>query len=336
MGKTDKQHESEQGLRLFYLYRLLEQHTDEEHPLTTNQLRDLMEKEHGIAMHRTTVYNDISLLEKAGVYIHCYRARANQYYLEGRKFELPELKLLIDAVKSSRFMTEGQSQKLVDKLVTLTSDTNAGKLKRNLHVPGCVKAENKQIFYIIGAINEAINAGRRISFQYIDYNGRKQETLRNHGKPYTVSPYSLIWNGDYYYLVGYYHEKEDIRTFRVDRIKAQPEILENAADAAPDDFDITRYTREVFRMYDTEEAVPVTLVCENEVMKGVLDAFGMDIKVKRAEKGHFQTTVMACCSPTFYGWVFQWGGKVRITAPEEAVTEYIEMARTALHHGLHV
>ena len=130
-------------------------------------------------------------------------------------------------------------------------------------------------------------------------------------------------------MVGYYHEKEDIRTFCVDRIKAQPEILEAASDPVPEDFDITRYTREVFRMYDTEEPVPVTLVCENEVMKGVLDAFGMDIKVKRAEKGHFQTTVMACTSPTFYGWVFQWGGKIQITGPEDAVSGYKDMLESA-------
>ena len=321
--------ENDTRLRLFYLYRLLEQHTDEEHPKTTNQLRDLMEKEHGIAMHRTTVYNDIGLLKKAGVYINCYRARANEYYLESRKFELPELKLLIDAVESSRFMTESQSKNLTEKLITLTSDTNAGKLKRNLLVPGRVKSENKQIFYIVDSINEAINDGKRISFRYIEYNSRKKEVLRNKGNAYTVSPYSLIWNGDYYYLVGYYHEKEDIRTFRVDRIKAQPEILEAAADPVPENFDITRYTREVFRMYDTEEPVPVTLVCENEVMKGVLDAFGMDIKVKRAEKGHFQTTVMACISPTFYGWVFQWEGKVKITAPKEAVEGYCNMLEKA-------
>lgn len=318
-------------LRLFYLYRLLEQYTDEEHPKTTNQLRDLMEKEHGIAMHRTTVYNDIDLLKKAGVYINCYRGRANEYYLESRKFELSELKLLIDAVESSRFMTESQSQTLTDKLITLTSDKNAGKLKRNLHVSGRVKSENKQIFYIVDSINEAINSGKRISFQYIDYNSRKKEVLRNKGKAYTVSPYSLIWNGDYYYLVGYYHEKEDIRTFRVDRIKQQPEILETSANPAPKDFDITRYTREVFRMYDTETPIPVTLVCKNDVMKGVLDAFGMDIKVKRAEKGYFRTTVMVCTSPTFYGWVFQWKGRIRIIAPEEALIEYKKMAEIVVN-----
>ena len=222
-------------------------------------------------------------------------------------------------------MTESQSRKLVEKLITLTSDTNAGKLKRNVHVPGRVKAGNKQIFYIVDAINEAINEGRRISFQYIDYNSRKEVVLRNEGKHYTVSPYSLIWNGDYYYLVGYYHEKEDVRTFRVDRIKQQPNILKTASDSIPDDFDITRYTREVFRMYDSEEAVPVTLQCDNEVMKGVLDAFGMDIEVKRGPKGHFRTTVKACLSPTFYAWVFQWEGKVQIVLPQDAVLKFKEM-----------
>ena len=317
-------------LRLYYFYQLLLQHTDEEHPLTTNQLRELMQQEHGIAMHRTTVASDIELLKAAGVYVHSYRARANQYYLESRKFETSELKLLIDAVESSRFMTERQSKKLVEKLTTLTSDAGAGKLKRNLHVSGRVKAENKQIFYIVDAINEAINEGKRISFQYIDYNSKKEIVLRNDGNRYTVSPYTLIWNGDYYYLVGYYHEKEAVRTFRVDRIKEQPIITDQAADPAPKDFDITRYTREVFRMYDKEEAVPVTLVCENEVMKGVLDAFGTDIEVKRGPKGHFKTTVNACLSPTFYAWVFQWEGQVKIAAPEAAVAEYKKMARKAL------
>ena len=321
--------ENDVRLRLFYLYRILEQYTDEEHPLTTNQLRKLIEEKHGILMHRTTMYSDIELLQKAGVFIHCYRAKANQYYLESRKFEISELKLLIDAVESSRFMTEEQSKRLVEKLTLLTSATSADKLKRNLHVSGRVKAVNKQIFYIVDAINEAINQGRQICFQYIDFNSHKQEVYRNHGRFYTVSPYTLIWSGDYYYLVGYYHEKQDIRTFRVDRIKHQPTIMEKEADKVPEKFDITRYTREVFRMYDTEEAVSVTLECENEVMKGVLDAFGMDIKVKSASKDHFMTTVMACTSPTFYAWVFQWGGKVQIIGPNEAVTGYKEMLDTA-------
>lgn len=323
--KRERFQKNDVRLRLFYLYRILEQYTDEEHPLSTNQLRKLMEEKHDMPMHRTTMYNDLELLKTAGVPVQLYRWKNNQYYLESRKFEIPELKLLIDAVESSRFLTEEQSKKLVEKLTTLTNEQNADKLKRNLYVAGRVKSENKQIFYIIDAINEAINSKRRISFRYIEYNGMKRAVMRNDGKPYTLSPYTLIWNGDFYYLVGYYHEKDDIRTFRVDRIKEQPVILEEAADPMPEDFDITRYTREVFRMYDTEEAVPITLVCANEVMKGVLDAFGREIKVKKEDEGHFRTTVMACPSPTFFGWVFQWEGRVRIEGPNIVEEGYREM-----------
>ena len=183
-------------LRIFYLYRIFEQRTDEDHPLTTPEIRDIMMKEHGIYMHRTTVYYDVERLKAAGVDIRCIRSSANKYYLENRKFEIAELKLLIDAVESSRFITETQSNKLTEKLLTLASESSSEKLKRNLHVAGRVKAGNRQIFYIVDAINEAINTGRRISFKYFDYDSRKKERLRNQGNPYTVSQYSLIWNGD--------------------------------------------------------------------------------------------------------------------------------------------
>jgi hypothetical protein len=127
-----------------------------------------------------------------------------------------------------------------------------------------------------------------------------------------VSPYTLIWNGDFYYLVGWNHEQQETRTYRVDRILQKPDILEENARPVPQDFDIARYTREVFRMFDNEEPKTVTLLCHNEVMKGVIDIFGMDIRVRKADADHFRTKVTACTSPTFYSWVFQWGGKIRI------------------------
>jgi len=140
----------------------------------------------------------------------------------------------------------------------------------------------------------------------------------------------LIWNGDYYYLVGWNHEQKETRTYRVDRILKKPDILRRKAQPAPEEFDIARYTREVFRMYDNEEPKEVTLLCCNEVMKGVLDKFGMDIVVKRAKKGHFRTKVQVCTSPTFYSWVFQWSGKIQIEGPEDVIAEYKEMVLKAL------
>ena len=327
---SEKVGDNDTRLRILYMYQLLLKYTDEEHPLTTNEIRALMEKEHGITMHRTTVSSDVELLTYAGYPIQVKRSRANKYFLEEGKFELAELKILIDAVESSKFITEKKSEALVEKLISLTSDSNASSLTRHLYPSGRVKSGNEKGYYIVDAINQAINSGKRISFLYTDYNGKKQQILRNNGKPYTVSPYALVWNGDYYYLVGWYHEKDRMNTFRVDRILTQPKVLQEAAQPEPENFDIGIYTKEVFRMYDTEEPQQVTLFCDNSVMKGVIDKFGTDIKVQVRDEDHFSTKVMVCASPTFYSWVFQWGGKVRIEGPEDAVTEYKEIARKAL------
>lgn len=327
-GDKESVSESDTRLRIMYMYQLLLKYSDEDHPLTTNQIRELMEKEHGILMHRTTVPKDVDLLIAAGFPIHTQRSRANKYYLEEGRFELPELKVLIDAVESSKFITEKKSRALVEKLISLTSETNAAKLKRNLHTSGRARSDNEKGYYIIDAINEAINTGRKISLFYTDYDGEKKQILRNEGRPYTVSPYMLVWNGDYY-LVGYYHEKERVRTFRVDRILSQPEIIEEEAIPVPEDFDIAKYTKEVFRMYDTEELKEVTLLCENSIMKGVIDQFGADIPVKTVDGEHFQIKVNVCTSPTFYSWVFQWEGRCKIQGPKETVQEYQERLQKA-------
>ena len=161
-------------LRILYMYQLLLQYTDVDHQLTTNQIRDIMEKEHGISMHRTTVPGDIEMLKAAGFDVHARRSRQNRYYLENSQFELPELKVLIDAVESSKFITEKKSRVLVDKLLTLTSDSNAVKLKRNLHTFGRVRSGNEKGYYIVDALNEAINTGRQIAFYYTDYDASKK------------------------------------------------------------------------------------------------------------------------------------------------------------------
>ena len=317
-------------LRVLYMYRLLQQHTDADHPLTTNQIRAIMEQEHGITMHRTTVPGDMEMLKAAGFDVHGRRSRQNKYYLENSQFEIPELKILIDAVESSKFITEKKSRLLVEKLLLLTSGSNADQLKRNLHPSGRVKSGNEKGYYIVDALNEAINSGKQISFCYTDFDRRKRIVLRNDGRPYIVTPYTLIWNGDFYYMVGWNHEQQQIRTYRVDRIAEQPEILEKEGHPVPADFDISRYTKEVFRMYDNQETEEVRLLCGNEVMKGVIDKFGIWIPVKKADADHFITRVKVCTSPTFFAWVFQWGGQIRIEGPRRVKKQYMEMVRNAL------
>lgn len=301
--KNNNASEEDTRLRILYLYQLLLTQSDEDHPLSTKQITEKMEELHNIHMHRTTVPKDIELLKAAGFEIIGERKRAWEYHLAERQFSLPELKLLIDAVQSSKFITEKKSQDLIGKLISLTSETNAAKLNRTVHITGRVKSENEKGYYIVDAINDAMNAGKKISFLYFDLDGKKKQILRNDGKPYTVSPFDLIWDGDFYYLIGYCDERNDVRTYRVDRIKKQPEILQEESIAKPEDYDVTRYTTEVFRMFATDEAIDVTLLCDDIVMKSVVDKFGMDIDIKTAGKNRFRVNVKVCVSPTFYSWI---------------------------------
>jgi len=316
-------------LRPLFLYQLLLKHSDEDHMLTTPKIQKLMQEEYGIYMHRTTVPKDIQLLKDAGFEVMAERRQAWNYYISERDFSIPELKILIDAVQSSKFITEKKSQELVEKLLTLTSQTQAKKLKRHLELSGRVRSENEKGYYIVDAINDAINTGRRISFIYMDYTGTKKRLPRHNGEPYIVSPYTLIWDGDFYYLLGFNHKLEKIATFRVDRIGEQPEILEEAAQKPPKGFKTAEYTKQAFRMFANEEPEEVTLLCENSVMNGVIDKFGTGVKTKRQGKNQFLARVNVVVSPTFFSWVFQWEGRVKITGPEEVLEKYKEMLKKA-------
>lgn len=314
-------------LRILYLYQLLSEQSDENHPLTTNQIISKMQEQHDIHMHRTTVSSDIALLKAAGFDIISERKRALNYYLADRAFSLPELKILIDAVQSSKFITENKSQLLIEKLASLTSETNAHKLKRSLHISGRAKSDNEKGYYIVDAIHDAINIGKKISFLYFDYDGKKKQVLKNNGQPYTVSPYDLIWDGDFYYLTGFCDERESVRIFRVDRIKNLPEQLQDGCIARPKGYTVKKYTQEIFRMFDTQQIVDVTMICDNSVMKSIIDRFGKTVKTKVYDDGSFQVKVKVCTGPTFYRWVFGFGGLIKIAGPSETVQHYIEMLK---------
>ena len=246
---------------------------------------------------------------------------------------MPELKLLIDAVQSSKFITEKKSKNLIEKITSLTSESNAETLKRTVHITGRVKSENEKGYYIVDAINEAINRGVKLSFYYFELDGKKKEILMNDGKTYTISPFDLIWDGDYYYLIGYCDERAAIRTFRVDRIKKQPKLLKEIAERKPNGYDVSKYTTEIFRMFSTDKTVKVRLCCENCIMKYVVDKFGMKIKIRSVENNKFRTEVKVCVSPTFYSWVFGANGKIVIEGPEDVRKEYKGMLLEALSNS---
>ena len=308
--------------RLLMLIKLLQDHTDEDHPVST---RDIMAyyKENGMSSDRKTLDADIKLLQEQGFDLIKIKSSPNKYYIASREFELPELKLLIDAVQSSRFITEKKSRELSKKLAGLASAEQAKELDRHTGVNGRAKSTNEQQLYTVDTITKAINEKKKIRYQYQEYDGKKRKILRNDGEVYVLSPYMLYWNEDFYYVVGYSDKRECITAFRVDRI-VNIEITDAKAVKKPKGFKVSNYSDSIFGMYSGPEA-EVELECRNDLMKYIIDRFGEKIKVRPTENGTFLTTVTVELSPVFYGWVFQFGGGIKIVGPKEAVEEYEKM-----------
>lgn len=323
--------ELSKNLRTICLAKILYERTDEEHPLSTNELIDILQAEYGISAHRVTLYEDITQLCALGMDIYTIKSTSNKYYLASRLFDLPELKLLVDAVESSKFITEKKSRVLSEKLTALASKGQAAELKRNISITGRIKAGNEQIYYIMDALNAAINHGRKVRFFYYEFHAGKRKKIKNNGEPYVLSPYTLTWNGDNYYVVGWSDKHDKVATFRVDRIYQVPEILSEEAIPKPQKYNIAEFSEKAFQLFDSKHA-EVELLCENTMMNTVLDHFGTKIKPVQVDEDHFQLAVEVSLSPTFFAWVFEFGGKIRILGPEEAIDAYrrlIEKAEAA-------
>lgn len=290
------------------LYKLLYERTDAEHPLSTAQLIDILANEYSISAHRSTITKDVDVLISFGINVVRIESTQNKYYIDEREFETSELKLLIDAVESSKFITEQKSKDLVAKLVKLTSNTKSQSIKRNLCTEGRVKPGNEKIYAIVDAINDAINQSKQISFQYFQYDLKKKKKPKNKGELYTFSPYSLIWNGDYYYVVGYSEKHNSIGTFRVDRIVDSPKILKEAAIPMAVDFDLAKYVTATFRMFN-KEPESVDLICDNSVIDSIIDRFGEDIKIYAHDMDSFRVVVDVATTHIFYSWIFGFQGK---------------------------
>jgi len=315
-------------LRPIYLARILFERTDEDHYLTTNQLIRILKDEYGIESYRITVRNDVEHLKDLGMKIESTLSTQMRYHVAQRKYDPAELKLLIDAVESAKFISGKKSRALVEKLMTEVSLYQAVGLKRNLLAEGRVKSENEKSLQIVDAINDAINRGRKISFQMVEYSPKKRRVLHNNGEIYTFSPYTLVWDGDCYYAVGYSDKYGRIGSHRVDRIAEMPRILEEEQEKPPKGFRIETYVNTMFRMYDSERRT-VELVCENEVMDSLVDRFGTGFKATTVDEEHFQAVVDAAVSHVFYSWVFGFEGKVKIAAPEDVREKYKEMVMKA-------
>lgn len=312
--------ESQYGLLLLQQY--LYQQTDEQHPVSVTDILAFWQQ-HGIQAGRKSVYTDIELLQNAGMDIVCVKSTQNRYFVGERLFELPELKLLVDAVESSRFITEKKSTALIKKLGHLTSTAQAEQLDRRIYMGGTPKPENESIYYNVDTIHNAVQKKQQITFQYFEYTPKKEKILKHDGYKYRFSPYAMIWNRDCYYAVGWSEKHGKIAQFRVDRMTAVEPLEQTAVQTL--DFDPAEYVRKVFGMYP-DNLCTVELLCDNEVMRSVIDRFGENVQTETVDEQHFRATVEVAPSPPFFSWVFTFSGKIRIVSPAAVLEEMQDMA----------
>lgn len=316
--------------RALFLLQYLYENTDDEHSLSTNELIDIL-SEKGFSANRKTVRDDVQMICDAGYEIFVDKdGKSNSYHYGSRTFELPELKMLIDAVSSSRFISTEKSEMLISKLTSLASKHEAKNLTAKIFTADRIKADNGKIFLITDLVSRAIEQGKKVSFQYYDYLPTKEKVLRNNGEVYTLSPYALIWSDDRYYLVGYSDKRKTLTPFRVDRM-AVPKILEEAA-VENTEFNPADFANKVIQMYPGTEQT-VSLRCENDTMRSVIDKFGEGIRVDVLDEQHFQADVRVQIGHTFYGWVFTFAGKIEILEPQVVREEFLSIARITLGLG---
>lgn len=312
--------------RLVCLMKLLYETTDEQHPITANEIVDYFTSI-GVSVNRRTIMSDIDILSKSGLDIIVIKSSQNKYFWGDRHFQMPELKLLIDAVASSKFITEKKSEELIKKISSLASKHQATALSRHLYVANRVKPDNEDIYYIVDSLNDAVSEQKKVQFKYFEYTPTKKKVFRNNGELYVISPYALLWNEDHYYMIGYSEKHEKVVQFRVDRMY-KPKVSKADAIPAPAGFNIADYSKKVFEMYDGEE-MTVELVCDNSLMKVIVDRFGEDFETNPLTAITFKAKVRVCTSPTFYGWVFQFGGKIKILSPASAKQQFKAMLQAA-------
>lgn len=328
-GGTAMAKSAGQKAKLLILYQLLLQKSDEDHPISTPALIEALDRE-GISAERKSIYTDMEALQEFGLDVQCRKGKRGGWFVGERDFQLAELKLLVDAVQSSRFISRKKSAALIRKLEGLASESQAKQLRRQVYVDGRVKTENEGVYYAIDKLHTAISGNKAVTFQYFDYNVRKERVFRREGKKYLVSPYGLIWSDENYYLVGWEHGGESLRHYRVDKMASLMVTgLAREGDESCRTFDLADYGQKHFHMFSGTEA-KVRLRCENRFVNIMLDRFGQEVMLIPDGADHFVLTVDAVVSPQFYGWLFGLGRGVELTAPDWAVADYRRMLGEAM------
>ncbi len=310
-------------LRTLLIMEMLLAKSDEDHRISTGELMDML-KANDISSDRKSIYSDIETLTEWGMDILYNKEKPAGYYVGSRDFELPELKLLVDAVQVSKFVTHKKSRELIGKLEKLTSSPQAGQLHRSVLVTGRNKSVNEQVFYNVNSIHEAINENRQIEFTYHEWNLEKELVPRKDGARYVSSPWVLTWDDENYYLIGYDGKEKKVKHYRVDKMK-DITLSKQARQGESEfkDFDMAGYSRQTFGMFGGETE-NVTLECRNELIGVILDRFGTDNIIVPVGDDRFQIQQKVNVSGQFFGWLVGLGPGVRIVHPPSVAQSFRE------------
>lgn len=316
-----------QKFKLYYLAKIMVEKTDETHYITMPEIMEQLAR-YEVTADRKSIYNDLRDLEKLGIEVEGEPVgKGYHYHVISHQFELPELKLLVDAIQSSKFITKKKSNDLIRKLEGFVSEYEAKQLQRQVYVSGRIKTMNESIYYNVDEIHRAIAENKKIRFQYFQWTAAKEMELRHHGAWYHISPWELSWDAENYYLIGYDSDAEKIKHYRVDKmlhIRMSDESREGRAWIQK--LDMASYTKKSFGMFGGEEQT-VKLLMDNRMAGVIIDRFGKDVMLIPADDDHFTVNVDVQVSDQFISWIFALGDGARIVGPDpvmDRVYEYIE------------
>ncbi len=318
-----------QKLKLLYLMKILNEHTDENHILSIKQIIELLES-YDITAERKSLYDDFETLRLYGVEVQSTRQGRNTgYFVADRTFQLPELKLLVDAVQSSKFITKKKSNELIKKLSSMASNYEKMQLDRQVFVSNRVKTPNEQAYYNVDSIHNAIALNKRLTFKYYEWNEKKQKVLRHDGALYEISPWALTWDDENYYMIGYDAKADIIKHFRVDKMQnVGIEEKTRLGSKHFESFDMAVYSKQMFGMFGGN-AQKVTLECDNSLAGVIIDRFGDNLMFIN-DGDVFRVTVNVMISKMFLSWVMGFGKKMKIVSPESVKQELLQLANQVL------
>ena len=314
-----------QKQKLMRLLEILMRETDDEHGLSMSEIISHL-SEYGISAERKSIYDDFIALEEFGFYVSHTQTRPPKYKLDTKIFELAELKMLVDAVQASKFITAKKSREIIEKLGIFAGAHRSRELSRQVYVEDRVKTQTNTSIYSIDSIHAAINGGRKLSFKYFDYNGEKKKVFRHGGALYITTPCALLWDDENYYLVSFDEEAEKIKNFRVDKMQDVNALDERGVkNDVIDAFDPGAYSKKIFGMYGGVEEL-VTLECREHLAGPMIDRFGTEPLFTKTDFG-FKLSVRVMVSPTFFSWLLGFGEDIRISAPQNVKIQFKENLR---------